>query len=260
MPGRPSPLSARSRRTNNYLSSACLLAFLLLPTQGLLAQSTPNWSDWDALLQQYVNDGFVDYRGLRQDSRFPSVVKAIEQADSGAMSNPQKLAYYINAYNILAIQGILNGKSPAGALGRVRYFYRDKYLVAGEKLTLSALENDYIRTLGEPRIHFAIVCASKSCPPLRSQAYTANDLDRQLDDNTRRFLADKSKNDLDKNTGIASISKIFKWFSDDFEAQGGVQNFLAQYTREPDIAAMLRANGFKIKYRDYDWSLNGILD
>jgi hypothetical protein len=180
MPGRPPPLSARSRRTNNYLSSACLLAFLLLPTQGLLAQSTPNWSDWDALLQQYVNDGFVDYRGLRQDSRFPSVVKAIEQADSGAMSNPQKLAYYINAYNILAIQGILIAKSPAGALGRIRYFYRDKYLVAGEKLTLSALENDYIRTLGEPRIHFAIVCASKSCPPLRSQAYTADDLVLQV--------------------------------------------------------------------------------
>jgi hypothetical protein len=217
-----------------------------------------DWSTWDAILSSHVVDGRVDYDAIGSDPGFTATVADIASADLEGSSPDSVLVFYINAYNVLAVDGILNGRSPRSSLGKLRFFYRDKYTVAGEALSLHALENQRIRTLGEPRIHFAIVCASASCPPLRSEAYVPHALDAQLDDNARRFINDPAKNSFETEHSVANVSKIFKWFSEDFEgAAGNVQRYIADYVEDDQLATSLREGRFTLLYLDYDWSLNG---
>lgn len=219
-----------------------------------------DWSRWDAIVRDHVVDGRVDYDAIREDPGFAATVRQIANADLDGHERAAVLAFYINSYNVLAVKGILDGHSPRSNLGKWRFFYRGKHMVAGEQLSLNSLEHDRIRTLGEPRIHFAIVCASVSCPPLRSEAYVADSLDRQLDDNARRFLNDTSKNRVDLATGVASLSKIFKWFREDFEsAAGDVRRYIAEFVDDSETARALRESRLEIRYLDYDWSLNGTL-
>jgi hypothetical protein len=217
-----------------------------------------DWSTWDAILSSHVVDGRVDYDAIGSDPGFTATVADIASADLEGSSPDSVLVFYINAYNVLAVDGILNGRSPRSSLGKLRFFYRDKYTVAGEALSLHALENQRIRTLGEPRIHFAIICASASCPPLRSEAYVPHALDAQLDDNARRFINDPAKNSFETEHSVANVSKIFKWFSEDFEgAAGNVQRYIADYVEDDQLATSLREGRFRLRYLDYDWSLNG---
>jgi hypothetical protein len=217
-----------------------------------------DWSSWDAILRAHVKAGQVAYDAIRGDPDFDAIVSDIATANLDGHDVSTVLAFYINTYNVLAIKGILDGQSPRSGLGKLKFFYRAKYTVAGESLTLNKLEHEKIRPLGEPRIHFAIVCASASCPPLRSEAYLPRQLDRQLDDNARIFVNDATKNRFDADAGAAFISKIFKWFAEDFEKEAGdVQNFLANFVDHEWVAEMLRQGEFKIKYMKYDWTLNG---
>ena len=114
-----------------------------------------------------------------------------------------------------------------------------------------------LRPLGDPRIHFAIICASKSCPFLRSEAFAAAKLDAQLDAQARQFINDPSRNRFDKASGTAALSEIFKWFEEDFRGAGSLQKYLAKYADDPEVARMLAADGFRIEWMTYDWSLNG---
>ena len=216
-----------------------------------------DWSAWDALLRAHVVDGVVDYDGIAAEPGFQSTVESIASARLEGHQRTERLAFLINAYNVLAVKGILDGGSPRTAFGKLGFFYRDKHVVAGDRLSLNALEHDRIRPLGEPRIHFAIVCASVSCPPLRSEAYLPDRLDAQLDDNARRFVNDPATNRFDLDRGVAEISKIFKWFDDDFEAAGGVLPFISHFVDDGAVAAALRGGRLEIRYLDYDWSLNG---
>lgn len=217
-----------------------------------------DWSLWDDVLRAHVTDGRVDYDSIHDHPGFATTVERIAAADLTGQDHTAVLAFYINAYNVLAVRGILQGRSPRTNLGKLRYFYRDKHTVAGERLTLNALEHDRIRPLGDPRIHFAIVCASTSCPPLRSEAYATDTLDHQLDDNARRFVNDRSKNRVDPDAGVARLSKIFKWFREDFEsAAGSVQSYIAKFIEDPRSAQLLRDGSLDVRYLEYDWSLNG---
>jgi hypothetical protein len=249
-----------SRRGIN-LAGTILLATLGWGRAVVSAQPQPrvvDWGPWDAILREHVRDGAVDYDGIAREPAFAEIVEAIAGAALEGRSPASVLAFYINAYNVLSVQGILRGHSPCTTLGRARFFGLDRYTVAGERLTLHKLEHQRIRPLGEPRIHFAIVCASVSCPPLRDEAYRPEQLDRQLDDNARRFLADPSKNRFDLEAGEAYLSKIFKWFAEDFEtAAGSVSRYVADYVTDPEVARALREEGLEVRHLDYDWSLNG---
>ena len=217
-----------------------------------------DWSQWDTLVRAHVVRGHVDYDAIRDDPGFDATVERIATADLAGHDRATLLAFFINTYNVLAVRGILDGHSPRSNLGKLRFFYRDKYTVAGEELSLNRLEHDRIRPLGEPRIHFAIVCASASCPPLRSEAYVVDFLDRQLDDNARAFLNDPSTNRFDVEAGVAHLSKIFKWFREDFEsAAGSIQSYLSEYVEDPRAAQALKDGRLDVRYLDYDWSLNG---
>jgi hypothetical protein len=222
--------------------------------------SSYDWTAWDQLLSRHVDDGYVDYTAMKDAPEVGERVAALAQADPETMSRKQQLAFYINSYNLLAIAGIVAGRSPASLLGRARFFRFSTYQLGDERLSLQALEHERILPLAEPRIHFAIVCASLSCPKLRSEAYSAEQLERQLDDNAMDFLNDASKNRFDKNQRIAWVSKIFDWYSEDFEEHGGsLQAYMADYATDPEVAALLRQQAFTIRYLDYDWSLNGSL-
>lgn len=220
--------------------------------------SSLDWAVWDQLLSHHVDQGSVDYAAMNDAAEVGKLVAALAQADPATMSREQQLAFYINSYNLLAVAGIVAGRSPSSLLGRARFFRFSTYQLGGERLSLQALEHDKILPLAEPRIHFAIVCASLSCPKLRPEAYATADLERQLDDNARDFLNDSSKNRFDKNQRVAWVSKIFDWYREDFEVNGGsLQTYMASYVADPEVAALLRQQAFTIRYLDYDWSLNG---
>ena len=215
---------------------------------------------FDEVLSNHVTDGRVDYPGVAADPKFAEYISFLVESDPSELASKQdQLAYWINAYNALAIKGIIDGKSPSSFFGRVGYFKNTKHDVGGDQINLYDLERDVIIPLGEPRIHFAIVCASFSCPKLRSEAYTAERLDEQLEANTRQFINDETRNRFDREKKVAHLSKIFDWFPEDFEQHSGtVLEYVANYVDDLELAKELRAGGYRIKHLKYDWSLNGI--
>ena len=207
-----------------------------------------------------MKEGQVDYSVWANNPDFEALVEQVATTDTDSMSREELLVFYINAYNILAARGILDGSSPSSLLGRYVYFRRDKYEVAGDRITLYELEHDLIRPLGEARIHFAIVCASASCPILRDEAYTLEQLDSQLDSAAIGFINDKTRNVLDIERGVAELSSIFKWFEEDFVAESGsLQAYLVPYVENKQAAEILQQGAFDVDYLRYDWSLNGTL-
>jgi len=214
---------------------------------------------FDQILKAYVSDGKVDYTAIKADSRFQDYLDYLADTDPESFATrDEKLAFWINAYNALAIKGILDGLSPDGFFSRISYFKSD-HTLAGRKIDLYDLERKIIIPFNEPRIHFAIVCASSSCPTLTTEAYTASSLERQLDMNTRAFINNKMKNQFDQSTKSGRISKIFDWFPKDFEAHSEtVQQYLGKYVDDPVVAASLLQNEYKLRFLDYDWTLNGL--
>ena len=253
-----------SREIWTLIKTAVVFFSLVLAFGGTVSSAQSDmavidWSRWDAILLEHVIDDRVDYGAISADPGFTATVADIANADLAGHDRESLLAFSINAYNVLAVKGILDGHSPASSLGKLRFFYRDKYTISGEELSLHAFEKEHIRTLDEPRIHFAIVCASASCPPLRSEAYLPQKLDEQLDDNARRFLNDSDKNRYDLNANVANVSKIFKWFAEDFEtAAGTVPRYIASFVDDEEVATALRDDRLELRYLKYDWSLNGV--
>ena len=203
--------------------------------------------------------GVVNYPGIKADPRLAADLDYLAAADPDSLATDQeRLAFWINAYNALAIKGILDGLSPDGLFARLIFFRATDYTLAGREINLYDLERDIIIPFNEPRIHFAINCASASCPILGAAPYVADQLEPQLEAATRAFINDPAKNRFDLAANTASISKIFDWFQADFErAAGSVQKYLANYVADPEAAARLARDGFELRYLDYDWSLNG---
>jgi Protein of unknown function, DUF547 len=218
---------------------------------------------WDRLLKKYVNDkGFVDYAGFKKDeAALGSYLEVLSKnaPNPKTWSTNEQLAYWINAYNAYTIQLILNHypvasikdigstiKIPFVSTGWDIKFIR----IGGKKLDLNNIEHGIIRKqFSEARIHFALVCAAKSCPKLRNEAYTSERLNTQLDDQARDFLNDSNKNNI--TTTKASLSKILSWYSGDFTKSMPITDWLNKYakTKVTDKTT--------IDYLDYNWELNG---
>jgi hypothetical protein len=240
------------------LASAVLLAWSAAGLSAGDGQSSLHRA-LDEVLEAHVDNGDVNYPGIVGDPRFSEYIDLLAQYNPAALESRQdQLAFWINAYNALAIKGIIDGGSPGSFFGRIGYFKTTQHELGEETINLYDLERDVIIPLGEPRIHFAIVCASFSCPMLRSEAYTAERLDEQLELNTRHFINDPTRNRFDRDKKVAHLSKIFDWFPEDFEKHSGsVLGYIANYVNDPDLAKALREDSYKIKYLKYDWSLNG---
>jgi len=163
-------------------------------------------------------------------------------------SKEAKLAYWINAYNALTIDLILKNY-PVKSIKDIKNPWDQKLWQFGDTWQdLNTIEHKILRPMKEPRIHFAIVCASISCPKLQNKAFTASTLETQLTQATKEFLNDPTKNELTKDA--VQLSRIFKWFKKDFEITGSLIQFLNQYT-DFEISESAKAN-----YKDYNWNLN----
>lgn len=216
--------------------------------------------DLEMVLRSSVRDGRVDYPAIQADPRFDSYVADLNRIDPQSLtSEADRLAFWINAYNAFAIRGILDGYSPEPYVGWYRYFKVRTYAVGGREITLSDLEHGILRRrFSEPRIHFALVCASLSCPKLPPYAFRGDRLDEQLDAAARSFVNDPDRNRFDRRAKVARLSKIFDWFEEDFAAAGGVLAYVSRYLLDPELARELSEQRYRVEYLDYDWSLNGI--
>lgn len=252
----PSAADPRLAERSSLRTAIAFAAAALLAATAARAQPADH-ATFDALLRAAVVNGEVRYAAFQDSPAFRKYVDDLgKPAQLGGKA--ETLAWYINAYNALAIAGILDGLSPSTLLGRARYFKFRDWPLNGTAVNLYDLEHKVIRPLGEPRIHFAIVCASKSCPPLRPEAYTAARLDGQLDAQARAFVNDPLRNRYDKTARIAHLSEIFKWFAEDFAGPAGsVQKYVARYVADPDVARALADDGYEVRWIDYDWTLNG---
>ncbi len=244
----------------NYFKQILLTFFLLYPFY-VFAETSPQPFSHDLfykVVSQHVADGVVDYPAINSNTHYHHYIILLETKNQ-FRSNNEELSYWINAYNVLAIKGILDGRSPESFFGKIGYFYNAEYKVNGTIINLYNLEHDIIIPLGEPRIHFALNCASASCPKLNSATYQAEKLEQQLEQAAIDFINDKKLNQFNIKTKVAHVSKIFDWFEEDFaKHSGSVQNYLALYITDKSISNALANNEFEVKYLEYDWSLNGI--
>jgi hypothetical protein len=216
------------------------------------------WNEtYSRLLEKYVTPQGVRYAAWHADAadraQLEKIVAAIS-TDKPEGSPEEKLAFYLNAYNanilnqVLAAYPIKSVRDIAALFG---LFTQQRITVAGEKMSFNHLEKDIIHGFGDPRIHFALNCASASCPPLRPKAYTGADLSAELDQQTTSFLNHDPHGVTSTDDGKkADASKIFDWNGGDFQAAGGVERFINKY-RQPPLAPDAR-----ISYMSYDWSLN----
>jgi Protein of unknown function, DUF547 len=230
------------------LTTAVFSAMLLAAAAGADELHAP----LDALLRRYVDDdGRVAYRNLAQQdtAALDAYLAALAVADPAPFAPPEQLAFWINAYNARVLRGVLDGYRAESFFGRKRFFSFYTFPLAGQSRTLDGIEHEILRKqFRQPRIHFALVCASTSCPKLRREAYRGDRLDAQLDAQTRGFLDDPRRNRFGPGDEVA-LSPIFKWFGEDFAAAAGsVPEFIRRYHAIPE--------GARIEYLDYDWTLN----
>lgn len=236
-------------------------------------------TDYDRLLRTYITgDGWVDYAGLaHESSALNGFLEQVGKASPNAFKdNAERLAFWINSYNAFTLADALDtvyGKHKS--VRQVSGFFDGKqHLVAGEQLTLDEIEKRG-RELHDPRIHFAIVCASTSCPKLQRFAYTGQGLDRQLDLAAREFLADPKRGlRFDPERNNLYVSPIFEWYAGDFTGTrtgaGGLWarakatmsgrellDFIAQYA-PPEVAQRIKQSPPALHYFSYDWSLNSL--
>ncbi|MDX2167665.1 MAG: DUF547 domain-containing protein [Deltaproteobacteria bacterium] len=253
----------RSARASARIARRALLparAWLLLMALCVATRAAAlDHDDWSALLGRYVDEqGQVAYRDLAAQSRpaLAAYLTTLATAQPNGWSRDDQLAFWLNAYNAAIVNAVLQGRSAESLLSRYGLFYRYELELAGKPRTPDAVENQIIRPAGEPRIHFALVCASTSCPKLRRQAWTAATLDADLDAAARAFLRDPLRNQIRAGAPAVRLSSIFKWFRDDFGGSDDrVRGFVARYVEEPERTWLLEQKP-PIEYLDYDWTLN----
>jgi hypothetical protein len=219
-------------------------------------------SDLSALLARYVVGERVAYRRWKASAadmaRLDAYIARLARAEASALSRTEKLALYINAYNALTLKSVLDAYPVRSIKNIPGVWTRRKWKVGGRELTIDQIENVVLRgELREPRIHFAIVCASVGCPSIRPWAFTGARVNDQLDSVARDFLNAPARARVDVQRRRLFLSSIFNWFAEDFvRSAGSVQAYVAQY-RSSEEAAALREGRWSLSYDNYDWSLNG---
>jgi len=209
---------------------------------------------WNQLLQKHVSEsGQVNYKGFKTDTAklhnyIDHLNKIYSSEDFKTSTKHEKLAFWINAYNAMTVDLILKNY-PLNSIKDInKPWDQSLWTLKDTTFNLNHIEHNILRKMDEPRIHFAIVCASVSCPKLQNTAFTAANLETQLTNATKAFLSDPERNSLSENR--IQISKIFQWFSKDFKDNGGLIQFLNQYS---DVTISAKA---KKSYKDYNWNLN----
>ncbi len=224
---------------------------------------------WDQLLRTYVDaDGMVDYAAWKRSAAdLGRLDQYLATLSRGSLRTPatrqSQLAFWINAYNAITLRGILREYPTSSIRNHTAkvwgYNIWDDLLlrIGGESYSLNTIEHKILRKMHEPRVHFAIVCASIGCPRLRSEAYTPQRVEAQLADNTRDFFSRPKNFRVDTRRGTVYVSSILKWFAEDFggSPQAGVARF-ADYLPDESARRLVAGGSFPVSYLDYDWNLN----
>lgn len=242
-----------------------LFALVAVPAVADCPAFDQRHAKWDEVLKAHVRSGVVDYAVLHDKPAlldgYLSELTAVCKKDYDGWSREQQVALWVNAYNAFNVHLILE-HYPLKSIRQIGVLpgaaWREKFIAMGQlvgvdaKLSLNDIEHEILRKkFPDARLHFALVCASKSCPELRGEAYRAERLGEQFDDAGRRFLADATKNQLSGATW--KVSSIFKWYREDFERDGpGLVPFLRRLSGAPKDGVTP-----ELEFLDYDWSLNG---
>jgi Protein of unknown function, DUF547 len=221
------------------------------------ASQAQNWMDpYNRLLGKYVTSGGVKYAEWKNNAAdmqaLQAVVDGIAKESISGLDKRQQLAFYINAYNAWILHEAL-GKYPTTSVKDAffTFFTGKRITVAGQQTSFNALEKDTIRSkFGDPRVHFALNCASRSCPPLNREAFSGPKLEEQFEKLAKGYVNSERGVKYNAATKSAELSKIFDWYKDDFKADGGALAFINK-RRSTAIPA-----DAKISYQDYDWGLN----
>ena len=242
-----------------------------------VAQAAPfDYSDYADVLSKYVSDdGVVDYTGLQADrealDRFNTSLGEVSPATYQAWSGDEQLAFLINAYNSLTLASIIDNHPVKSIKSISGVWDRRKFLVVGSETTLNGIEHATIRKqFTEPRIHFAVNCASFGCPVLRNEPFVSEALDEQLEEQTQVSLDSEAHFRIDREKKEVYLSSVFKWFGEDWEPgfslnekipglnerETAAANFVSQYVSDED-KSFLSEGGYKVKFIKWDWDLNG---
>jgi len=230
----------------------------LLPASILSAE---DHQQFGVLLTKYNQAGHVDYAGFKsEETRLDAYLEGLARIDPDSLVREERFAFYINAYNAWTIKLILSGYPGVTSIKKLGSLFKSPWKkkivrIDGRLTTLDHIEHDILRPeFKDPRIHFAVNCASRGCPPLYQEPFVGSQLNRQLNEVTRRFINSSEYSRLEGNT--LYVSSIFKWFSEDFNED--IIGFFQKHASgklKSDINT--RKSSLKIKYLDYDWSLNG---
>ncbi|TGL20828.1 DUF547 domain-containing protein [Leptospira yanagawae] len=243
------------------------LVLFLGISQTLFAQSFDHKHNvWDSLLKKHVKNGLVTYKGLNSEvtilNGYLNQLTKVSDAEYQSFTEKEKMSFLINAYNAFTVKLILDHYpvesitdigSPFSKINLARGipWKKEFFQLLGKSRHLDWIEHEKLRKeFNEPRIHFAIVCASIGCPILQSEAYTSTNLEKQLQTAKLVFLKNPKKNSYDKNTNTLYLSKIFNWFQPDFTKKSSLIQFVQDgfdETIKPDA---------KIIYNEYNWDLN----
>ncbi|MFQ5637548.1 MAG: DUF547 domain-containing protein [bacterium] len=230
-----------------------ILLFCTLFTSAY-SDSSNFFNDVNMFLGKYVHDSKVNYKAIQQNpNELQKLVNAVRDFDVHTLkSEDQVKAFWINAYNILVIHSVSRVFPINSPLDVTGFFDKTEHVVAGKKLTLNDIENNELRKpFKDPRIHFALVCAALSCPPLIDGAYFGDKLEMQLDERTRMNLNDKNFIRVNRRTREVSLSHIFEWYEEDFISKDqALLDFINRYRAEK-----IPAN-FKVGFYEYNWKLN----
>jgi len=243
-------------------------------------------ADWSALLNKHVSwnspdtpngvASVTDYAGFKRERRslraYTTTLAGVKQAEYDGWTREQKHAFLINAYNAYTVDLIVEKYPNLDSIKDLGSIFRSPwskavYPLLGELRSLDNIEHDMLRgaaDFNEPRIHFAVNCASIGCPALRPEAFVAVDLAAQLEDQTLRFLKDRSRNRFEREAGELHVSQIFDWYRDDFEqgflGAADLQSFLARYALSIGLTSAERQalldGDIDIEFTEYDWALN----
>ncbi len=253
---------------------------VMLALAGIAVQCATGWgepamdhSGYDKILNRYVDQaGMVAYDQLCRDPGLESYTRYLSETDPDKLNRDEALAYWINAYNAFTLKVICDnypvesiselhrGGLVWGTIFKSTIWDKKWFQINGKDMSLGHIEHEILRPVfDDPRIHFAIVCAAKSCPPLRNEAYTGQKVNDQLDQQGRRFLAREDLNRFDPGAKTAYLSSIFKWFIKDFGGgKADLLLYLSDFAPTEQIRRSLREETARwdIKWNNYDWSLN----
>jgi hypothetical protein len=259
-----------------------MVTLLAWPALGRAQAFEPSHAAWTTLLQRHVvllrggQASQVRYAGFTADrsalKAYLASLSAVSRPIFDSWSKPAQMAFLINAYNAFTVELILTKYPDLGSIKDLGSLFsspwKPKWIpLLGVQMSLDDIEHGLLRERGrydDPRIHFAVNCASVGCPMLREEAFTGDRLEAQLEQQTRRFLADRTRNRWNPRRARLEVSKIFDWYGDDFrQGHRGIRSLPAFFAAHADLLAdgaderaRVRSAEVDIGFLDYDWALN----